>query len=140
MHGTYSRLVNSALRDYAEQCFNNWVEKKVEALNDKLEDKSRLWEVVSSKMDKYDIDYDIIYERCVVPKGCLEVKREVEVIDWAGIFSDLARKPMFWVISVVVALCLWAFSANAYLQMSRSHTHMKIERDFNALLDTRSSD
>ena len=57
-------------------------------------------------MDKYDIDYDIIYERCVVTKGCLEVKREVEVIDWVRIFSDLARKPMFWVISAAVALCL----------------------------------
>ena len=44
----------------------------------RLEDKSRILEVVSSKvvsskMDKYDIDYDIIYERCVVTKGCLEV-------------------------------------------------------------------
>ena len=35
VHGIYSRLVNSALRDYAEQCFNNRVKKKVEALNDK---------------------------------------------------------------------------------------------------------
>ena len=78
MHGTYGRLVNSALRDYAEQCFNNWVKKKVEALIDKLEDKSRLWEVVSSKLfhlrwTNTNIDYDIIYERCVVTKGCLEV-------------------------------------------------------------------